>query len=311
LRNKRLLVLLVLAAAAAAAAVWLPAPAPQVVEAARTERRPQPKQAEGALASLPAREPIGRQAGELFSPQPWTASPSQSSSPSAPVEPPRPVAPPMPYRVAGQVSHNGATQVVLARGDLVITVDEGDTLDGGYRVEKIGEDRVTLIYLPLDLRQDLVMTSTLTVDAPPAAAQPAAQAAAGEQPAKLRWDGPKQVNAGSTFDVTLKLTSAAAVRAMPLQLSFDPNVLEAIAVRAGGFFSDGLFSYRVNPGGSIFVGASGKGEVANDAEFLIIRFKSIRPSADAELKVSSISLQGAGGRAIAHEQPAAFRTSVR
>jgi hypothetical protein len=38
----------------------------------------------------------------------------------------------------------------------------------------------------------------------------------------------------------LKLTSAEAVRAAPLQLTFDPEVLEAVAVRAGGFFSDGL-----------------------------------------------------------------------
>jgi len=53
--------------------------------------------------------------------------------------------------------------------------------------------------------------------------------------------------------VALKLTSDQPVRASPLQLSFDAKLLEAVAVRPGGFFSDGSFTYRVNPGGSIFV----------------------------------------------------------
>jgi hypothetical protein len=81
-------------------------------------------------------------------------------------------------------------------------------------------------------------------------------------------------------------------------------------VRAGGFFADGMFSYRVNPGGSIFVGASGKGAVPADAELLVVTFRPILPGATAELTLSSLILQGASGRTIAHDRPAAFRTAI-
>ncbi|HYR36292.1 MAG TPA: cohesin domain-containing protein, partial [Burkholderiales bacterium] len=225
-------------------------------------------------------------------------------------------APPMPYRVAGRVMHDGVTQIILARGDVVLTVREGDTLDGAYQVEKIQGERVTMLYTPLGVREDLAVNSALAFDSasPPAAqvaaAAPAAAGATASGPASLRWEGPQRVSAGSTFDVSLKLTSAEAVRAAPLQLQYDAKVLEPVAVRAGGFFSDGLFSYRVNPAGSIFIGASGKGAAALDAEFLVVRFKPIGALGPAELKISSLSLQDPSGRAIAIQQPAAFRTVI-
>jgi hypothetical protein len=64
----------------------------------------------------------------------------------------------------------------------------------------------------------------------------------------------------------------------------------------------------VNPSGSITVGAFGKGDVPDDAEFVVVTFKPIRAGA-AELKLSSLVLQGAGG-AVVHEPIAAFRTSI-
>jgi hypothetical protein len=129
------------------------------------------------------------------------------------------------------------------------------------------------------------------------------------RPAQLRWDGPERVRAGSSFDVALKLTSDQPVRTSPLQLSYDAKLLEPVAVRAGGFFAEGSFTYRVNPGGSIFVGASGAGAAAADAEFLVVTFKPIRSGA-AQLTLSSVVLQGDAGRAIAHDAPAAFRTAI-
>jgi hypothetical protein len=230
-----------------------------------------------------------------------------------------PQAPPMPYRVAGRVQHDGVMQVILTRSDVVLNVREGDTLDGTYKVEKITPDRLTLIYTPLGKREDLPIQSALAFDSvPPArpavAAAPAAPAASGASaagPAQLRWEGPQRVSAGSAFEVSLKLTSAEAVRAAPMQLQYDAKVLEPVAVRAGGFFSDGLFSYRVNPNGSIFIGASGKGATAIDAEFLVVRFKPLGGvSGTAELKISSLSLQDPSGRAIATQQPATFRTVI-
>jgi len=129
------------------------------------------------------------------------------------------------------------------------------------------------------------------------------------RPAQLRWDGPERVKAGDAFNVALKVTSGQALRAVPLQLSFDAALLEPLGVRPGGLFAGGLFSYRINPAGSIFVGASGKGAVAADADILVVTFKPLRPG-ETELKISSMHLQSAAGSAIAHDQPAAFRTAI-
>lgn len=81
-------------------------------------------------------------------------------------------------------------------------------------------------------------------------------------------------------------------------------------MRPGGFFKNGSFNYRVNPGGSILFGAFGTGGVAADQEFLIVTFRPLRSGGVAELRVSSLALQGTAGRAIAHDPPAAFRTAI-
>jgi hypothetical protein len=314
--RKRLLGWLVIAGAAAAAVSFAPTSNPPETEAAKgPSRQSDEPSAPSRLAALPERETIGKRRGEAFAARSWAPPPPRAPV-AAPLAAPVPLPPPMPYRVAGQVVRGDGAHVVLAKGDAVLAVREGDTLDGGYRVESIAGDHVTLRYLPLGVRHDLDVASTLGLDAPPArtalaAPEPdAAPVTPAGRPAQLRWEGPKQVRAGDTFDVALKVTSAQPVRASPLQLGFDAKLLEPVDVRAGGFFADGLFSYRVNRAGSIFVGASGKGAVATDAEIVVVTFRPIRPGATAELTVSSLLLQGAAGRAIRHDRPAAFRTTI-
>lgn len=306
-----------LAAAAAAACVWFfadnPAPrvsAPQPVAAApKNESR----SGDGAL-SLPSRDGLSGPRGELFgSNAPVRAAPKHKAPVEAAAPPPAPVAPPMPYRVAGQVVHDGPPRVVLARDDRVFFVREGDMLEGGYRVESIKSDAVTLVYTPLDERQTLAVASALQVPVVPPTASAGRGvkqvAAAGGRPAQLRWEGPANVTAGNDFEVALKITSDKLVRGSPLQLSYDAKVLEPVAVRAGEFFAEGSFTYRVNPSGSITVGAFGKGDVPDDAEFVVVTFKPIRAGGTTELKLSSLVLQGAAG-AVVHEPLAAFRTSI-
>jgi hypothetical protein len=309
--KKRLVFWLITAGGVAAAAVFAPRePTPAPKAAGPTATRSAEPAGSSRFAELPGREAIGRPRGEAFVSRSWTAPPPKAS-PAIPVVIAPAVAPAMPYRVAGQVMHGEVAQVVLAKGDQVLTVHEGDSLEGGYRVESIAADRVVLLYEPLGTRDSLPVLSTLPVDAQqPAPATISAPPTAQPRAAQLRWEGPKQVRSGETFDVRLKVTSAQPVRASPLQLSFDAKLLQPINVRAGGFFADGMFSYRVNPGGSIFIGASGKGAVASDAEFLVVTFKTIGDAATAELKLSSLILQGAAGSAIVHDHPGAFRTAI-
>jgi hypothetical protein len=234
-----------------------------------------------------------------------------------------PTPPPMPYRVAGQVVREGAAHVVLAAGDRVITVRAGERLDDGYVVESINADGVTLLYEPLGVRQKLPFNSALGIEVPLAkmalapleAPAPQAQQAAnsGEpKPARLRWDGPSSVRAGDTFDVALRVTSERAVRASPLSLSFDAKLLEAVSVKPGDFFSHGgSFNFRINPAGSIFVGAVSPGAAPTDAEFVVVTFRPIRAGTTAELRISSFALHGIAGGTIAHDRPADYRAAIQ
>lgn len=288
--------------AAAAAGGWLalaPQERGQMLAAAPPAEKASAERA--ARLGLPSREALGDPRGNPFAanvpPRPRAARPKAAAR-AAPAPPAQSVAPAVPYRVAGQVLHEGPAQVVLAKDEHVYLVREGDVLEGGYRVEAITSGGVTLVYVPLELRQQL---------AAPAALETAPAAIA--KPAQLRWQGPERVQAGSNFDVALKITSSQAVRGSPLQLSYDAKLLEPVAVRAGDFFAGGSFTYRVNPG-SIFVGAFGKGAVPADAEFLVVTFKPVQAGVTAELKLSSMVLQGAAGGALSHAPLAAFRTSI-
>ena len=325
MRGKRILLWLGLGIGGAAAASWLwpsqtgsgPGPAAQAIASKAEER--ETRTPESRLSALPAREVIGKPAGELFFPHSWAPPPPPVQAPSKPAvqAPVKPAPPAMPYRIAGKFVHDGAPHIVLAKGDAVLTVREGDRLDDGYRVEAIRPDHVTLLYLPLGVREKLPLTLTFMIDesfadaaAVPSSAPQASTSAVEPGPAQLRWAGPEQVKAGDPFRVSLKLSSGEALRSVPLQLSYDAKLLEPVAVQPGGFFAEGLFSYRINPSGSIFVGGSRKESTAADAELVIVTFKPILPGSTAELKLSSILLQGAAGRAIIHDQPAAFRTAI-
>src|SRR5258706_8082688 len=85
---------------------------------------------------------------------------------------------------------------------------------------------------------------------PPAApGVPVSDGPAKTGPAQLRWEGPASARAGASFNVSLRVTSGEQIRAAPMQLRFDPAVLESVSVRPGRYFSaekTGSFGYRVN-----------------------------------------------------------------
>ena len=275
------------------------------------------------------------------------AAPHEASRLAAlPQRPPEPVAPPNPYKVAGTLVQAGVKRVYLVKGDRVYEAKQGDDLDEGYRVDSIAADHVVLLYVPLGKKEELTIASTLGADialastapaparaaapvpapvpapsvAPqssaPAPSAPSPSASTGSsdpaRPAELRWHGPGKVRAGASFTVALRVSSDQPLRATPMQLRYEPELLEAVGVRAGKFFGEGNFSYRVNPDGSIFVGATGQGVAPGaDAELVVVTFKPIKPGATAEVKLSSVALQGAAGRALAHNQVATFRTDIQ
>jgi hypothetical protein len=148
-RGRLLIALMVAGAAAAVVWRWPAAPIVSTSPAA-----PQAAQA-GAkdLPALPARASLGEPRGNLFGVPPAPAAPApKRPAPQASIAP---APPPMPYRVAGRVVREGVSQLLLARDNTVFQVQEGDTLEGGYRVESIGVNEITLLYLPLGVREHL------------------------------------------------------------------------------------------------------------------------------------------------------------
>lgn len=265
---------------------------------------------------LPERGGLARVRGELFGAPPAPPPPKASPAPAAAAAP---VAPPVPYRFAGMMLKGGEVEFMVAKGDLVFPVKVGDTLDGTYRVESIGAEGIELLYLPLGTRDRIAVSSVLDAGgatpvaaASPPVAQPAAIQKSDGRPAQLRWEGPELVQAGASFSVALRVSTREQLRAAPMQLRFEPDVLEAVEVRPGRFFGQGDFSYRVNAEGSIFVGASSKSAAPGaDAELVIVTFRPLKRGATAELSMSALSLQGAAGRAISHERVTSFRTAIQ
>jgi len=344
----RIAVLIALLAGAAAwVAIDLRGPAAPNSAKAPASGAPQDPEHVAAPASetkqpgIPARSALGRIAADPFSAQAWLP----RRKPAVVSEPPVAVVPPLPYRFAGQFHRDSGIEVYVARGEEIFPVKEGDTLDGQYKVDSVSATEVSFVHIPSGTRQTLQFSALkeqeLTaqggspqaktpapapafpppsavaklIPAPTPGASSSDNSVPGKTaPAQLRWEGPASARAGASFNVSLRVTSGEQIHAAPMQLRFDPAVLESVSVRPGRYFSaekTGSFGYRVNSDGSIFVGVSNQTPAsASDAEMLVLTFKSIRAAAAAEISVASLNLQGAAGRTIAYNGLTPFRTTI-
>jgi Cohesin domain len=344
-RPPRIAVLIALLAGAAAwVAIDLRGPAAPTSAKAPASGAPGDPERAAAPASelkqpgIPTRLTLGKFGADPFSAQSWLPRRKPAVVPEAPVA----VAPPLPYRFAGQFHRESGVEVYVARGEEIFPVKEGDTLDGQYKVDSVSATEVSFVHIPTGTRQTLQFsalkeqeltarsgppqsrTSAPPFPSPSPVAKlipaPALGASADNSvprksaPAQLRWEGPASARAGASFNVSLRVTSGEQIRAAPMQLRFDPAVLESVSVRPGRYFSaekTGSFGYRVNSDGSIFVGVSNQTSAsASDAEMLVLTFKSIKASPAAEISVASLNLQGAAGRTIAYGSLSPFKTTI-
>jgi hypothetical protein len=135
-------------AAASGAATEPPAPARQ---------RPAPPEPEVALDRLAARTPRAPEA-DPFRALSWQTPVQAEARKSVPATPPaRPQAPPLPFTYMGKLLEDGKTTVFLVQGERNLIVRAGDTIDGTYRVDRIGEHAMTITYLPLGQAQQLAL----------------------------------------------------------------------------------------------------------------------------------------------------------
>lgn len=75
-------------------------------------------------------------------------------------KPPPPQAPPLPFKVMGQYSEGSVRGVFLLHNDRSLVAKVGEVLADQYRVESLKDGVLTLIYLPLQQRQTLAVSTS-------------------------------------------------------------------------------------------------------------------------------------------------------
>ena len=171
--RRRWLVLGGLLTATLAAAAWIrdgtDAPRTDVVVAANSgaapasaERRRGGAQGDAAvinLEKLKSRD-LGKTTRDPCAtgkPRAAKSKPGGAARPAQTVIAPPPSAPPLPFTYMGKLMSEGDLAVFLVQGERNLIVHEGDTIDSLYRVERIAEGDITLLFLPLNQRQTLVI----------------------------------------------------------------------------------------------------------------------------------------------------------
>lgn len=111
--------------------------------------------AKSASASVPQ--------ADLFAVRSWRVVPQFKPMAVAPVAPVvyRPSAPPLPFHFIGKLEDHSRLQVFLQEGEQVHVVRVGDVIGGTYKVQRITQEQMTLLYLPLKISQSLAVGSTL------------------------------------------------------------------------------------------------------------------------------------------------------
>lgn len=75
-----------------------------------------------------------------------------------PAPPPPPQAPPLPFRFLGKIADpDKGTAFLLIRGEEILSVGVGDTIDDRYRVDKLEAGQLYFHYQPLNIRQSLAV----------------------------------------------------------------------------------------------------------------------------------------------------------
>lgn len=102
--------------------------------------------------------------GDAFANLSWLppAPPVQVAPPPQPPKPTPPTAPPLPFTFVGLMEQGAARpQAFLAKGDVLLVVAAGDTIDNNtYRVETLNPQQIVITYLPMNARQTLNILGT-------------------------------------------------------------------------------------------------------------------------------------------------------
>lgn len=134
---------------------------------ARTGAPQEPEHAPGAerdptLLAPSRQQVVPASGGDAFAPVSWVPPPPKAPPPAPALPEPvaAPTAPPLPFTFVGLLEQGlGIAQpkAFLARGETLLVVSAGDTVETNYSVDAITAQQITLTYLPLKTRQTLAV----------------------------------------------------------------------------------------------------------------------------------------------------------
>ncbi|GAB3244547.1 hypothetical protein [Chitinimonas naiadis] len=134
----------------------LPKPAAQSASA-----RPAPAIVPASTIALIPREQLMQEPAKQAGGNPFAArqlpAPAVTAPPPVATVAPVPTAPPLPFQFLGKKLEDGVWEVYLDAANQTLIVHSGDKLLGNYRVDEIRPPNMMLTYLPLDMRQTLVI----------------------------------------------------------------------------------------------------------------------------------------------------------
>ena len=132
------------------AGIEIPAASPAPARGASAE--PPSLRLDRLQAHAPAPSAASSDAAPLFGVQSWQPPPPPPPSPPPPAEP---ELPPFPYTYMGGLTDERGRTAFFNRGDRVLALRAGETVDGAFRVDHLDETSMTVTYVPLNKSADL------------------------------------------------------------------------------------------------------------------------------------------------------------
>jgi general secretion pathway protein D len=133
----------------------------------------------------------------------------------------------------------------------------------------------------------------------------------------VAWSGPTEVKQGEQFKLQLKVKSDGVLRVLPFQATFDPSVLQVVAISEGDFFkqNDGSSSFSNNVDaitGKFFVSASRTDVMGAQGEGVAVEvtLRALSPSPKTEVRLLTMVPISDGGKEPAAPLPTAFSITV-
>lgn len=126
----------------------------------------------------------------------------------------------------------------------------------------------------------------------------------------LDWQAPTQAKVGETVQVAVRVKSEGALRSLPLQVTFNPAVLQAVEVREGGFFRQeggrtSFASNMDNTRGRVLIGtARSEGTAKGEETLATIAFRVLAAGRPADVRILMASPVGAEGVSASATLPA-------